>query len=466
MRETQKLFDFFEDKKILNPLYLRWEKLVLKEIDSIIQSSLNEIDCIQNDEEFKLINNLGNHRLVKLIGEDSKEALISRIKDVILSKSSEEFQIHLWLKGWIDSIEFDIIKKYYDSFKLAQKAHILNNLSSNEQISILTYYVNEQKWDELFELFEQKQINKKSSTYNTFLDDEYWIEDEDKEIRDWILKNISEKACHERQTKLYLNNYYPVFNEDYIFATLEQYTTYDLETIISKATDVFKQKVIFKKIEIARNFNEIASLITSCKSHLNSINPKELSDLCLKNRSDYDCFHLWKEQIVLNIPFDYINKILKDEESDYWIFKDWLSSKLIDILPEKKIDEGIVYEISNFKSIVLINNNGILDPLYLPIEAQTSPIKSCLVQDFNDDGFKDLLLVGNHYGVEVETVRYDAGHGSLFLGDGKNNFRFIPPSESGVYIPKDSRNVTSLKTTNQENIYLTTNNNSTISLFK
>ena len=62
---------------------------------------------------------------------------------------------------------------------------------------------------------------------------------------------------------------------------------------------------------------------------------------------------------------------------------------------------------------------GYLDPLYLPIEAQTSPIKSCLVQDFNDDGFKDLLLVGNHYGVEVETVRYDAGHGSLFLGDGK-----------------------------------------------
>ena len=164
-----------------------------------------------------------------------------------------------------------------------------------------------------------------------------------------------------------------------------------------------------------------------------------------------------KECTTQQMP--YVGEKFKD-------FHSFASSKLIDILPEKKIDEGIVYEISDFKSIILINNNGILDPIYLPIEAQTSPIKSCLVQDFNDDGFKDLLLVGNHYGVEVETVRYDAGHGSLFLGDGKNNFRFIPPSESGVYIPKDSRNVTSLKTTNQENIYLTTNNNSTISLFK
>jgi hypothetical protein len=104
--------------------------------------------------------------------------------------------------------------------------------------------------------------------------------------------------------------------------------------------------------------------------------------------------------------------------------------------------------------------------MYLPIQAQTSPIKSSLIDDFNNDGFKDLLLVGNHYGVEVETVRYDAGYGSLFLGDGKNNFKFLPSSKSGIYIPKDSRFISSLKTTEEENIYLSTNNNSTITVFK
>ena len=62
----------------------------------------------------------------------------------------------------------------------------------------------------------------------------------------------------------------------------------------------------------------------------------------------------------------------------------------------------------------------------LPIQAQISPIKNSLVDDFNNDGFKDILLVGNHYGVEVETVRYDAGYGSLFLGDGKNNLDLYP----------------------------------------
>lgn len=164
-----------------------------------------------------------------------------------------------------------------------------------------------------------------------------------------------------------------------------------------------------------------------------------------------------KECTTQQMP--YVGEKFKD-------FHSFASSKLIDILPENKIDEGIVYEISNFKSIVLINNNGILEPMYLPIQAQTSPIKSSLIDDFNNDGFKDLLLVGNHYGVEVETVRYDAGYGSLFLGDGKNNFKFLPSSKSGIYIPKDSRFISSLKTTEEENIYLSTNNNSTISVFK
>ena len=164
-----------------------------------------------------------------------------------------------------------------------------------------------------------------------------------------------------------------------------------------------------------------------------------------------------KECTTQQMP--YVGEKFKD-------FHSFASSKLIDILPENKIDEGIVYEISNFKSIVLINNNGILEPMYLPIQAQTSPIKSSLIDDFNNDGFKDLLLVGNHYGVEVETVRYDAGYGSLFLGDGKNNFKFLPSSKSGIYIPKDSRIISSLKTTEEENIYLSTNNNSTITVFK
>jgi hypothetical protein len=155
----------------------------------------------------------------------------------------------------------------------------------------------------------------------------------------------------------------------------------------------------------------------------------------------------------------YVGKKFKD-------FHSFASSKLIDILPEKTVKEAVVLEISNFESIILINNNGTLSLQKLPIQAQISPIKNSLVDDFNNDGFKDILLVGNHYGVEVETVRYDAGYGSLFLGDGNNEFRFISPTKSGFYIPTDSRTISSLKINNRAKMYLVTNNNDSISLFK
>ena len=149
-------------------------------------------------------------------------------------------------------------------------------------------------------------------------------------------------------------------------------------------------------------------------------------------------------------------------------FKDYhsfASSKLIDILPEDKVKDGVVYEIENFESIVLINEGGKLIRKVLPIQAQITPIKSSLVLDVNNDGFKDILLVGNHYGVEVETTRYDSGIGNVLLGDGHNNFTNMPSVESGFYIPTDSRDVKIIKQ-GYRNLIIITNNNDSVSTFE
>ena len=38
------------------------------------------------------------------------------------------------------------------------------------------------------------------------------------------------------------------------------------------------------------------------------------------------------------------------------------------------------------------------------------------VGTFNADGFKEILLVGKYYNIEVKTTRYDAGFAGIFLG--------------------------------------------------
>ncbi|MBT8245053.1 MAG: VCBS repeat-containing protein [Winogradskyella sp.] len=150
-------------------------------------------------------------------------------------------------------------------------------------------------------------------------------------------------------------------------------------------------------------------------------------------------------------------------------FKDYnsfASSKLLDILPEDKVDDAIVYEIYSFESIVLINDKGILKRQSLPIQAQFSPIKSSLVMDFNRDGFNDIITVGNHYGVEVETTRYDAGFGTVLLGNGSNDFEFISPLESGFYVPSDSRDIQIIERTDKNNLIVISNNNGPLTLFE
>jgi len=144
-------------------------------------------------------------------------------------------------------------------------------------------------------------------------------------------------------------------------------------------------------------------------------------------------------------------------------YKSFASSKLLDILPANKSEKGVVYEVSNFESILLINNNGKLERKTLPNVSQVSPIKAALVTDVNRDGHMDIITVGNHYAVEVETTRYDAGIGTVLLGDGKNNFEPVSTLESGFYVPYDSRDIQLINTKSGNLILITNNNDSTTS---
>lgn len=160
----------------------------------------------------------------------------------------------------------------------------------------------------------------------------------------------------------------------------------------------------------------------------------------------------------MSVQMPYVAEKFKDYDS-------YASSKLLDILPEEKINDAILHEITSLESIILINNGGKLVRKTLPVAAQVFPIKSSVVGDFNKDGHADILAVGNHYGVEVETERYDSGLGCLLLGDGSNNFKSLSPVESGWHIPTDSRDIQLINRASG-NLLFVTNNNARPTIFQ
>jgi hypothetical protein len=77
----------------------------------------------------------------------------------------------------------------------------------------------------------------------------------------------------------------------------------------------------------------------------------------------------------------------------------------------------------------------------LPIEAQFSTVQCILIDDFNNDGCKDLILGSNYYKFQPSIGRFDASYGTILLGDGKGNFKSIPPSESGFILRGEVRDI-------------------------
>ena len=129
-------------------------------------------------------------------------------------------------------------------------------------------------------------------------------------------------------------------------------------------------------------------------------------------------------------------------------FKDYDAfavASLEDVYTKNDLDKSLHYQVNSFASIYLENRNGEFIKHKLPNLSQVSSINQFLVKDFNNDSNLDIVLAGNLYGSEVETPRNDAGVGLYLEGDGKGEFRAVSPTESGLFIPGNTKDLSMLK---------------------
>ena len=104
----------------------------------------------------------------------------------------------------------------------------------------------------------------------------------------------------------------------------------------------------------------------------------------------------------------------------YLFSKDFAKATLDEIFGAEKIASSQVLEANTMESIYYENTGNLSFQAHvLPDELQLSTINAATVFDFEEDGYKEVVLGGNFYESNIEMGRYDASYGHL-LSIGKN----------------------------------------------
>jgi enediyne biosynthesis protein E4 len=124
-------------------------------------------------------------------------------------------------------------------------------------------------------------------------------------------------------------------------------------------------------------------------------------------------------------------------------YKTYATATIEDLFTAEQLKDAKILKAETM-STVYLENQGAKGFVQhdLPIEAQYAPVCAIAIDDFNKDGKKDMLLAGGNTWTRIKFGRYAANHGVLLVGDGKNNFKYVPQTQSGLNL---KGNIKSLK---------------------
>ena len=150
-------------------------------------------------------------------------------------------------------------------------------------------------------------------------------------------------------------------------------------------------------------------------------------------------------QNSISYPFvslDELSAQISGLEKKYPRYSDFGGKTVKEIFGKNAIERSIVKRAELLESCVFLNNgNGTFRIDKLPTQAQFSPVRDIMLNDFDNDGKHDLILVGNDYAVRPSYGRFDASYGWCLLGETGSIFKALMPAVSGLKIVGDARRI-------------------------
>ena len=146
-------------------------------------------------------------------------------------------------------------------------------------------------------------------------------------------------------------------------------------------------------------------------------------------------------------------------------YRQYGEATMAELLDEEDLKGALILEANQMASAYVENMGDNQFKLKtLPMLAQIAPVNGLVTEDVNMDGYPDIVMVGNDYGNEVFTGRYDAFNGLVLFGDGKGNFTEGSAGETGFYVPGDAKALVKLSA-QEQNLYIASQNKDSLRVY-
>ncbi len=134
--------------------------------------------------------------------------------------------------------------------------------------------------------------------------------------------------------------------------------------------------------------------------------------------------------------------VMRSRFTDY---KSYANATVEDIFTQEELQDARHLKANELNTMYFTSTGkGKLQEQTLPREVQSSPVFTITPLDYNQDGYKDLLLCGNISQARLRFGKNDANYGQLLKGDANGKFTYVPQRLSGFTLKGDVRSVVAI----------------------
>ena len=130
-----------------------------------------------------------------------------------------------------------------------------------------------------------------------------------------------------------------------------------------------------------------------------------------------------------------------------------------ELIPPDALSKALVKQFNYSASCVAVNRgNGKFAISKFPDRLQLSSVNVIHCMDMNNDGHTDVVSGGNQFDFIPQLERLDASSGDILINDGKGNFSWMEPAQTGLNLRGELRDIAEITSRNKKYLLFLQNN--------